>query len=173
MVPTDGRGAPSDLTAEIALFLLRELDSLRRELEAYSDERLIWHVPRGAPNSAGTLALHLAGNIQHYIGALLGDTGYSRDRDAEFATRDLPRADLLEHVTAARRTVASVLPEVADSSLGEPFPEPMRGVTLTRRQALLHVAAHLAYHVGQIDYHRRLVTEDASGIDAVSPALLI
>ena len=72
---------PSNLPAEIARSLLRELDTLRREVEAYPDDESVWGLPPGAPNSAGTLTLHLAGNLQHYVGALLGGTGYVRDRD--------------------------------------------------------------------------------------------
>jgi uncharacterized damage-inducible protein DinB len=163
---------PDSLSTEIARFLLRELSALQRELDAYPDERLIWRIPPGAPNSAGTLALHLCGNIRHYVGALLGDTGYVRDRDAEFETRDVPRERLLEEVEATKKTVASVLPAVPDSSLSDPYPETMRGVTLGCREALYHLAAHFAYHLGQVDYHRRLVTGDSSGIDAMSPAAL-
>lgn len=162
----------SELSSELTRFLLRELACLRRELEAYPDEDLIWRVPPGAPNSAGTLALHLSGNIQHYIGAVLGGNDYTRDREAEFTTRGLSRADLLDHVVAAERSVSSILPAIHDSSLSEPFSERMRGVTLSRREALIHVAVHLAYHIGQVDYHRRLVTGDSSGVDAVSPAML-
>jgi uncharacterized damage-inducible protein DinB len=163
---------PHQLCTDLARLLERELASLRRELEAYPDEELIWRVPAGAPNSAGTLALHLAGNIQHFVGAILGATGYVRDRDAEFATRDLPRDSLLDHIAAAEEVVRAVLPTVADASLREPYPQAMRGVTLSQQQMLLHVAAHLAYHVGHVDYHRRLVTGDATGIDAVSPVRL-
>ncbi len=162
----------SPLSADIARFLLRELDALRRELAAYPDEELIWSVPPGAPNSAGTLALHMAGNLQHYIGALLGDSDYVRDRDAEFATRDLSRQTLLDQVAAAEDTIAAVLPALAESRLEEPFPEAMRGETLSTREALLQLALHLAYHLGQVDYHRRLLTGDGASIDALSPVAL-
>lgn len=163
----------SDLPADIAGFLLRELDALRREIEAYPNEDLIWSLPPGAPNSAGTLTLHLSGNLQHYVGALLGGTGYVRDRDAEFATRDVSRPDLLEHIVAAEQAIRSVLPELAESTLDEPFPEQMRGVTVSTRQALLQLAVHLAYHLGQVDFHRRLLTGDAKGVDAMSAVALV
>ena len=163
---------PSDLPAEIAQFLLRELDSLRREIEAYPGEEMLWSLPPGAPNSAGTLTLHLSGNLQHYVGTILGGTDYVRDRDAEFATRGVSRQNLIDHVALAERAVASVLPNVPESTLSDPFPEPMRGETLSIREALLHIAVHLAYHVGQIDYHRRLLTGDAAGVDALSPVAL-
>lgn len=162
----------SDLSSELARFLLRELETLRRELEAYPEDGLVWSSPPGAPNSAGTLALHLAGHIQHHVGAVLGGTSYARDRDSEFATRGLSRQSLLARLAEAERAVASVLPGMTDSSLNEVFPDPLRGVQVTTREALLQVATHAAYHVGQVDYHRRLVTGDSAGVDAVSPVLL-
>ena len=139
---------PSNLPAEIGRSLLRELDTLRREVEAYPDDESVWGLPPGAPNSAGTLTLHLAGNLQHYVGALLDGTGYVRDRDAEFATRGLTRQTLIDHVASAERAIASVLPTLPESRLTDPFPEAMRGETLSTREALLHVATHLAYHIG-------------------------
>ena len=83
------------LAAAVAAILDRELRTLRRELEAYPDERQLWQEVPGLPNSAGTLALHLTGNLQHYIGACWGGTGYVRNRDAEFGQRDVPRSELL------------------------------------------------------------------------------
>jgi uncharacterized damage-inducible protein DinB len=158
-----------EFPAEISRFYLRELDSLRREIEAYPDDESIWRLPPGAPNSAGTLTLHVCGNLQHYLGALLGGTGYVRDRDAEFATRDLSRGSLIDHVSATERAISSSVPTIGRLVLADPFPEPIRGETLSTREALLHLATHLAYHIGQVDYHRRLVSRDPKGIDAISP----
>jgi len=89
------------LTTWIAAILRRDLGALRREIEAYADERDIWRVAPGISNCAGTLALHLGGNIQFFVGAVLAGTGYVRDRDAEFARRDVPRAELLREIDAA------------------------------------------------------------------------
>lgn len=75
-------------------------------------------------------------------------------------------------MASAEEVIASVLPTVDESKLAGPFPEAMRGETLSTREALLHLAVHLAYHIGQVDYHRRLVTGDTSGVDAISPVAL-
>src|SRR5947199_7033217 len=107
-------------------FLRRELRSLRLELEAYADERLIWAHPPGLPNSAGTLALHLAGNLRHYVGAILGGNGYIRNRDEEFAARDIPRAMLLAQISEAEEVVKSTLPLLSEAQMSLPFPEPIR-----------------------------------------------
>ncbi len=95
--------------AGLAAILDRDLRGLRRELEAYPDERQIWQPVPGLPNTAGTLALHLAGNLQHYVGARWGGTGYVRNRAAEFARRDVPRAELLAEIDRARAAVKAAL----------------------------------------------------------------
>lgn len=161
------------LPAMIELFLRRELRSLRLELEAYPDEQLIWMLPPGLPNSAGTLTLHLAGNLRHYVGAILGGNGYIRNRDEEFAARDVPRAALLEQISEAEAAVASTLPHLSEAQMSLPFPEPIREHHLQTGELLVQLAVHLAYHLGQVSYHRRLVTGDVQGVGALSAAELI
>jgi hypothetical protein len=153
-------------------FLLRDLRSLRLELEAFPDEHLLWALPPGLPNSSGTLALHLAGNLQHYIGAVLGQTGYVRDRDHEFAARDLSREALLAQIAQAEAAIRSTLPGLTEEQLSQEYPEPIRGHFLETREFLLQLAVHLAYHLGQVSYHRRLVTGNAQGVGALSAAEL-
>ena len=86
----------------MAAIFERDLRALRREVEAYPDERDLWAQVPGVSNVAGTLVLHLAGNLQYYIGAVLGGSGYVRDRPAEFARRDVARSELLREIEAAR-----------------------------------------------------------------------
>jgi hypothetical protein len=157
----------------ISRFLRRELRSLRLELEAYPDETLIWALPPGLPNSAGTLALHLAGNLRHYVGALLGGTGYVRNRAEEFAARNVPRAVLLEQIAAADEAIEATLPRLGDEQMSQPFPESIRDLHLRTDEMLEQLAVHLGYHLGQISYHRRLVTGNAEGVGALSPAELV
>lgn len=157
----------------IGSFLRRELRSLRRELEAYPDEQLIWELPPGLPNSAGTLSLHLAGNLRHYIGAVLGGDGYVRNRDEEFAARDVSRAMILAQISEAEAAVESTLPLLNEAQMSQPFPEPIREHHLQTGELLIQLAVHLAYHLGQVSYHRRLVTGDAQGVGALSAAELV
>ena len=156
----------------VQAMLLRELAAVRRSVEAYPDDASIWRLPAGLPNSAGTLVLHLAGNLQHYVGAVLGDTGYRRDRPAEFARRDVPRSDLLRELAAAVTAIDHTLPTLTDEKLAQPYPETIGGHVLSTGVFLVHLSTHLAYHLGQIDYHRRVVTGDVSGVGAVSPAAI-
>jgi uncharacterized damage-inducible protein DinB len=154
--------------ATLELLITRELRAFRRELDAYPDDASVWRVIPGVPNTGGTLALHVAGNIQHFIGAIVGRDGYVRDRDAEFARRDVPRAELIAGLDAAIRAVERTFSSASDDLMQGAYPEPIATRTVAAADFLVHLVAHLAYHLGQIDYHRRAVTGDTRGIDAVS-----
>lgn len=156
----------------VAAVLDRDLRALAREIEAYPDERDLWRLPPGLPNSAGTLALHLAGNLEHYLGARLAGTGYRRDRPAEFADRDVPRAEILRRIEAARTAVRAMAERVDASTLTADYPESVGGVRVVAGDFLVHLVAHFAYHLGQIDYHRRIVTGDGHGVNPVRVAEL-
>jgi hypothetical protein len=163
---------PVAFAADLAAMLDRDLCALRRELEAYPEERQIWQPLPGLSNTAGTLALHLAGNLQHFVGARWGGTGYVRDRDAEFARRDVPRAELIAGIEQARMAVATGLGAVGADELDAEYPELIGGCRIRTGDFLVHTAVHLAYHLGQVDYHRRVVTRNAEGVGAVKPAEL-
>ena len=156
------------LQSTIETLVTRELRAIRREVEAYPDDASLWRVLPGTPNSGGTLALHVAGNVQHFFGAILARDGYVRNRDAEFARRDVPRAELLAGIDAAIASVERTLRRMTDADLAKPYPEPIAKRTVATHMWLVHLAAHLAYHLGQLDYHRRAVTGDSKGADAVS-----
>jgi hypothetical protein len=158
------------LLAHVAAILDRDLRTLAREVEAYADERDLWRLPPGIPNSGGTLALHLAGNIQHYLGARLGGTGYVRDRPAEFGLRGVPKAELLARIEAARAAVRAAAAAPVD--LAGDFPEVITDARLATADYLVHLCTHFAFHLGQLDYHRRAVTGDAAGVGAMRPAEL-
>jgi hypothetical protein len=158
--------------AAVAAILDRELRALRRELEAYPDDQAIWHELPGVPNSAGTLALHLAGNLQHYIGARLAGSGYVRDRDAEFARRGVPRTELLAEIERARTAVQAGLGALEPAALDRDYPEAIAQSRVRTGDYLVHLCTHFAYHLGQVDVHRRVVTGAAVGIGAVRPAEL-
>src|SRR2546421_5977192 len=125
------------LTTCIAAILSRDLRALRREIEAYGDERDLWRAAPGISNGGGTLALHLAGNIQFYVGTVLGGTGYVRDRPAEFARRDVPRTELLREIDAALAAVAPRLGPLPLAPLSPPHPPPPGRVAPTTGDILV------------------------------------
>jgi len=144
----------------------RELDTLSREVSLYPDDESLWKGVPGCPNPGGNLVMHLAGNLRHFIGARLGGTGYVRDRDAEFSVRGLSRDELQKLIGAARSEVGATLSRLNPSALGEPHVAP-GDRTIETGLWLVHLAVHLGYHLGQIDYHRRTVTGNPAGADAM------
>ena len=163
---------PGVIPRALGSILERDLQTLRREIEAYPDERSLWQQVPGIINTAGTLVLHLTGNLQHYLGARLGGTGYRRDRPAEFTRRDVPRAELLREIDAARSAVRAGLADLSDARLSADYPETIAGLGVATGEYLLHLSTHFAYHLGQLDYHRRVVTGNESGVGAMRPAEL-
>jgi len=147
---------------------IRDLKALRRELEAYPNEKDIWRLPPGISNSAGTLALHLAGSLRHMIGAVLGGSGYVRDRNAEFAKRDVSRADLLAGIAVAIAELERARPHITAAVLDAEFPQALAGHRVKAEELLIHFAAHCGYHLGQVDYHRRIVTGKGETIGAMA-----
>lgn len=156
----------------IRTVLARDLRALAREVEAYPADALAWELLPGTANSAGTLVLHLVGNLEHFVGAVLGQTGFVRDREAEFATRGLTRADLLARIETAAKSVDATLERITPERCDAPYPAPVGNRTLRTADFLLHLATHLNYHLGQIDYHRRALVPDAGTVDAVPLAEL-
>lgn len=152
----------------VARVLVRDVNAVRRELEAYPDEASVWALPPGVANSGGTLALHLAGNLQHFFGAVLGGGGYKRDRAAEFAKRDVPRSALIVELEAAIVGVGLGMSQVSEARLAEEFPEAIAGHRIVTGEWLIHLVAHTGYHLGQIDYHRRLVTKSGATVGAMA-----
>lgn len=153
--------------------ILRDLGTFEAELMAYPDEASVWAMHPQIPNTTGTLVLHVAGNLRHFIGATLGATGYIRDRDAEFSTRNLGRRELLVLLHAARDEVDATLHELSVGRLDQTYPLEVGKVSLSIGLMLTHLATHLSYHLGQADIHRRVVTFDPRGIGAVGVKELV
>lgn len=136
----------------------RDLNKLRDEMEAYANEADIWKTSGEITNSAGNLCLHLTGNLQHFFGAILGDTGYVRDRDAEFANRSVARNKLLSEIDAAVDAVKKTLENLSSEDLAKNYPIEVFGHPMTTEYFVTHLAAHFNYHLGQINYHRRMLS---------------
>jgi hypothetical protein len=160
------------LADSLAAIFARELATLRMEVEAYPSDSDLWRTVPGITNPGGNLALHCAGNLQHFIGAILGGSGYRRNRDAEFGDKSVPRAVILEHIDEASRVVPKTIAGLGAEVLEAEYPEPVAGVRLNTADFLMHLAAHLNYHLGQLDYHRRIVTGGGPLGGTVSPTRL-
>lgn len=145
------------LIGSVKELLLRDLAKLKQEISSYKTEEAIWKLDGEIKNTAGNLCLHLCGNLQHYIGAVLGQSGYMRNRDAEFATRGLSKEALLKEIDATLSIVPKILAALSPALLDQQYPEDVFGKPMTTGHFLIHLAGHLNYHLGQINYHRRLI----------------
>ena len=145
------------LTKILSELYERDLAKLRTEIESYSNEGDLWKTSEGISNSGGNLCQHLTGNLQHFFGAVLGGTGYVRDRDAEFASKGTTKADLLTDIDAAEKSVKETLEKLSDEDFAKTYPIEVFGQPMTTGYFLTHLATHLNYHLGQINYHRRLL----------------
>lgn len=121
----------------------------------------------GISNVGGTLVLHIAGNLRHFLGNIIGGVPYTRDRDAEFSNRTATKAELIALMTETRNAIAATIPKLSNEVLEKPFPLQIAGRTVSTADFVVHLASHLAYHLGQLDYHRRFVT----GRSIVVPSL--
>ena len=135
----------------------RDLSKLIVEIKAYQNEENLWKLDKNISNSAGNLCLHLIGNLNHFIGAQLGNTGYVRHRELEFSLKDIPRTELIEKIEATIKMIDSVLPQLNEEDLKKEYPLIVFEDTMTTDYFLIHLIAHLDYHLGQINYHRRLL----------------
>ncbi len=136
---------------------LRDLEKLKTEITSFNDEKNIWKISGKIKNSSGNLCLHLCGNLQHFIGAVLGNSGYTRNRDAEFSRKNIPIRELVAEIELTIKVVQKTLKELKEDDLQKIYPINVFGYEMTTEYLLTHMAAHLNYHLGQINYHRRLL----------------
>ena len=147
------------ISALLELFK-RDLNILSVEINSYSDESNLWTTNADIKNSPGNLCLHLCGNLQHFIGAVLGNTGYIRNREAEFSKKNVPKDQLLNLIDTTKESVLNVLESLPEDQLEKDYPIDVFKKKMTTTYFLIHLLSHLNYHLGQINYHRRLLDKD-------------
>ncbi|MFD0939552.1 DinB family protein [Pedobacter boryungensis] len=135
----------------------RDLNKLKNEIDLYQNEANLWIVDQQIANSAGNLCQHLIGNLNAYIGAEIGKTNYVRNRPLEFSLKNIPRAELIKSITQTQQIVATSLDKLTDEELDKEFPILVFEAKTSTEYFLIHLTTHLAYHLGQINYHRRLL----------------
>ena len=143
------------ITETLISIYKRDLDKLKTEIDQYESDEKLWLVATGITNSGGNLALHLVGNLKHFIGAVLGGTGYVRDRDAEFTSKSVSRAQLIAAVDETTEIVSTTLAKLTGDELAATYPIDVFGQPMTTEYFIIHLATHFNYHLGQINYHRR------------------
>jgi uncharacterized damage-inducible protein DinB len=166
-----GSSVPSSwqmLLTSLAGLLTRDLRALRREVEAYPTDESLWLTAPDAPNSGGVLVRHLCGNLQHFIGAVLGEAAYQRNREAEFRGPPVSRTALLADIDRTAEAIQTTIARLTEAQLAAPYPQTLAASRFDTGDFLLHLATHLAYHLGQVDYHRRLLAGSAVTVNAMA-----
>jgi uncharacterized damage-inducible protein DinB len=135
----------------------RDLEKLKQEIASYRDESNLWKVDKSIANSSGNLCLHLVGNLNAYIGAEIGKTGYVRDRDLEFSLKNIPQAQLVKMIEDTIVVVEDGLSKLNENDLEREYPLLVFKEKTSTGYFLIHLAVHLDYHLGQVNYHRRLL----------------
>lgn len=137
------------------------LEQLKNEITAFPDDSSLWMLPEGINNTPGNLAMHIAGNLQHFIGAILGKTGYVRQRELEFSVKGLTKEQVISELNTARVVVVTVVGSMNTKDKTQNYPSDFKGKILSVEDALSHLLAHLAYHTGQINYLRRIIIKSS------------
>lgn len=146
------------LSTELSALFARDIARLIQELKTFTDTASVWRTAPGVSNAAGTLALHLEGNLREYIGRQLGQIEFKRDRPLEFSARGVERDELIAKLEAVNAQIPPVIAALSAAQLDAIYPENVLGKPITTRQFLIHLDAHLNYHLGQVDYLRRITT---------------
>lgn len=149
------------IVQELKKVFVKDLEKLKEEISLYRDEQSLWKIEKDIANSAGNLCLHLVGNLKHFLGATMGKTGYVRNRENEFAAKNVPQKELIKMVEETIEAVSNTLSNVKDEQLNDEYPLLVFKEKTSTGYFLIHLVGHLGYHVGQINYHRRLVAAKA------------
>lgn len=141
----------------LANFYERDFRKLIEELNLFKNESNIWKTQGSIKNSAGNLALHLIGGTNHFFGATLARTGYIRKRDEEFARKGVPRQVLVAEIEGVIPIVKAALSDLTDAQMSSPFPIMFDDENNSHEYVLVRLLAHVSYHLGQINYLRRIL----------------
>jgi len=150
------------LSKELAELFTRDLTRLIQELSAFPDTASLWKTVPGVSNAAGTLALHLEGGLRHFVGFRLGKIEYKRDRPLEFSARGVEKAELIARLEAVKVSIPAVIAALSDAQLAAIDPANGTDKPMPTSQWLIHLYGHLNYHLGQVDYLRRIITGNAA-----------
>jgi len=145
------------LTDTLKILFNRDLNKLKGEIQLYRSEAMLWHIEKEIANSAGNLCLHLIGNLNTYIGAELGKICYTRNRELEFSLKDIPKDELIKRIEETIAVVNESLDQLTEDQLKSEYPLLVFKEKTSTEYFLVHLVTHLGYHLGQINYHRRLL----------------
>ena len=145
------------ITESLQSLFTRDLNKLKIEIESYQNEESLWKIDKDILNSGGNLCLHLVGNLKHFFGAVLGNSRFVRNREEEFSLKNIPKSELIQQIEETLNVVITTLNQLSEEDLAKEYPIEVFGYPMTTEYFLIHLFGHLSYHLGQINYHRRLL----------------
>jgi hypothetical protein len=146
--------------SDLAFLFSRDLTRLGKQIEAFPSDETLWESLPGVLNPAGNLALHIEGNLREFVGRQLGQLPYKRNRELEFSSRGMSRHEIGARIAGLRESIPAVVRELSEEQMEKEYPEVVLEVATTTRQFLIHLYGHLNWHLGQIDYLRRILIAD-------------
>ena len=146
-------------TESFAPLFERDLKALSKQLSLYETEFDIWKIDGEIKNSGGNLALHIIGNLRHFIGHVMGGATYERQREMEFDSINVPRDQMIREIETTAEEVKMVLLQIDNEHLLDVFPINVLGYEMTTAYFITHLYGHLNYHLGQVNYHRRMLSK--------------
>jgi hypothetical protein len=141
---------------DIHFFYQRDIQRVIDEIGLFKDEANIWKIGGSIKNSAGNLVLHLTGGLNYLIGTNLSNTGYVRNRDAEFTIKGVDKEQLIEQLKELNSMIDKTISSLTEEQLESSFPIFFDKENATIRYVLIQLLLHLNYHLGQINYLRRM-----------------
>jgi hypothetical protein len=141
----------------LATLYERDLRKLIEEVNLFQSEENLWKTTGTVKNSSGNLTLHIIGGLNHYVGATLAHTGYVRDRPEEFARKGVPRQELVAELEALILLIKSTLSNFTAAQMDAQFPVIFDDAYNSNSYVLVRLYAHLDYHLGQVNYLRRIL----------------
>jgi len=142
------------LNSILAGFYERDIRKLIGEINLFKNEQNLWRTHGSIRNPAGNLALHLIGGSNYLFGTLLAKTGYVRNRDLEFTQKDVPRAEIVSQLEALILLIKNTLLTI---DMDAEYPIMFDDARRTNTYVLTQLALHLNYHLGQVNYLRRVL----------------
>ncbi|MEM7162174.1 MAG: DinB family protein [Bacteroidota bacterium] len=144
------------MNKDFASLFDRDIKRVIEEIEAFGDDQILWSRQGSISNSPGNLALHIAGNLRHFIGHILGGNPYTRDRYFEF-NGQVEKSKLIENLQEAKAELKDTFDALKEDALSKDYPIEVLGYPMSIAHFLIHLNGHLTYHLGQINYYRRLL----------------
>jgi hypothetical protein len=148
------------ITSDLAALFGRDLAKLSQQIEAFPTDEALWQTLPGVTNPAGNLALHIEGNLREFVGRQLGNLPYERRRELEFSSKGGSRDELSTRLAELTRSIPSIIEALSSEQMKMEYPEVVLGAATSTQEFLIHLYGHLNWHLGQVDYLRRILLKD-------------